>query len=286
MRTGHPSQQGFWRQLRHRCASCTACSSVYPRATSSKLRLRTVASWVGIGCFLFGVFLYFGIAGFSFSAYICFGLGALTWGYQFLHWLKKRRPKAQKILWWTVTILVAIGLLLTIITGCFVGSACSGTPQQECGYLIVLGAGVNGTNPSYILRTRINAAAEYMQSHPGVVCVVSGGQGNGEDISEAECMYRWLTDKGVAAERIIMEDKATSTEENLRFSLEIGGKTGFESYAVVTADYHVCRAGLIAEKMGISAEMVAAETEYPVLAINYYFREAVALWYYELLEII
>jgi len=247
------------------------------------VKLPGAGFWVGIGWFLFGVLLYFGIAGFSFSAYICFGLGALTWGYQFLHWLKKRRPKVQKILWWAVTILVAIGLLLTIITGCFVGIACSGTPQQECDYLIVLGAGVNGTNPSYILRTRINAAAEYMQSHPGVICVVSGGQGNGEDISEAECMYRELTEAGIDGSRILLEDRSTSTAENLAFSmalLEQHAGSRPQRVGILSNEFHLFRATLFANEQGLEPVTVPAPTRWTALFINYFLREIAGVWHY------
>jgi uncharacterized SAM-binding protein YcdF (DUF218 family) len=168
----------------------------------------------------------------------------------------------------------------------FIISASVKADGADADCLIVLGAGVNGTVPSLSLVWRLRAAEDYLEKYPNAYCIVSGGQGRGENITEAECMRIWLTDNGVDPKRIIMEDKASSTEENIRFSFEIGEKMGFDSYAVVTADYHVYRASLIAEKMGTDVQMVSARTGYPVLALNYYLREAFALWYYELLEII
>ena len=114
-----------------------------------------------------------------------------------------------------------MGILVAAVTGCFIIRGAYGNPGQDCRYVIVLGAGVNGSVPSLSLRERIDAAYEYLVAYPQAICIVSGGQGNNEDISEAECMFRELTAMGIEADRVWMEDKATSTRENLRFSLAL-----------------------------------------------------------------
>lgn len=140
--------------------------------------------------------------------------------------------------------------------------------------VIVLGAGVNGRTPSLSLRTRLDAALAYVQDKPEVPIVVSGSQGRGEDISEARCMYDWLTARGVPPDRIILEEKAANTEENIRYSLELLEERGIAGdIAVVSSDYHLCRAS-----MYLGGDMVPVAARMPVrywpLTVNYYIREA------------
>ena len=87
--------------------------------------------------------------------------------------------------------------------------------------VIVLGCKVNGTEPSQMLRLRIDATEEFLKNNPEANAVLSGGQGPDEDIPEALCMYRELIARGISAERLYMEDKSVSTRENIAFSLEI-----------------------------------------------------------------
>lgn len=80
--------------------------------------------------------------------------------------------------------------------------------------VIVLGAGVNGTEPSLILQSRIDAAADYLERHPDVLAVLSGGRGPGEEITEAKAMAQGLTQRGIPASRLILEEASTSMAEN------------------------------------------------------------------------
>ena len=75
--------------------------------------------------------------------------------------------------------------------------------------------------------------------------------GRGRKISEAECMYRYLTKKGINSSRIIKEDKSTSTRENLRFSKKIMEEKGLgNNIAIATSEYHQYRASQIAKSLG------------------------------------
>ena len=87
--------------------------------------------------------------------------------------------------------------------------------------LIVLGCRVYGERASLSMVERLEAAYEYLQENPQAVCVLSGGMGSGENITEAECMYRYLVDKGITSRRLYKEEESTSTIENLKFSLEL-----------------------------------------------------------------
>lgn len=147
------------------------------------------------------------------------------------------------------------------------------TPVQA---VIVLGAGVNGMEPSLSLRTRLDAALAYVQDRPDIPVVVSGSQGQGEDISEAACMAGWLTARGVEPERIILEERADNTKENIRYSLALLAERGIDAagnIAVVSSGYHLCRASMY---MGENMVPVAASMpiKYFPLTVNYYVREA------------
>ena len=107
----------------------------------------------------------------------------------------------------------------------------------------------------------IFAALELLESNPEAICVVSGGQGPQEHISEAEAMRRYLNERGIADERIIPEPSSTSTEENLRFSAELLAEHGFNgSIVVVTNEYHQYRADIYARRAGLRVGHHSAHT--------------------------
>ncbi len=125
------------------------------------------------------------------------------------------------------TIAVSLSILFWLCMAAFltveavVFSAGRKAPEQEASYVIVLGAQVRGETPTLVLNARINAAAKYLVENPTAIAVASGGQGSGEAISEAEAIRRGLLRLGIAEERILMEDRSTSTAENLKFSAEV-----------------------------------------------------------------
>lgn len=142
--------------------------------------------------------------------------------------------------------------------------------------VIVLGAGVNGTEPSLSLRVRLDAALAYVRDRPDVPVIVSGSRGQGEDVSEARCMADWLTARGVAPERVWLEEQADNTRENIRFSLAMLSEWGMDTtanIAVVSSDYHLCRASMYmpGNMVPMAAHMPA---RYWPLTLNYYIREA------------
>ena len=157
------------------------------------------------------------------------------------------------------SILTMIALLAVVETGCIIHANMK--KPAENATAVVLGCRVYGERASLSLVERLEAAYEYLEENPEAVCVVSGGQGSGENISEAECMYRWLVDKGIDANRIYKEDKSTSTEENIAFSKEVIKENGLnENIAIVTSEYHSYRAGIIAEKNDMSFGTASGQT--------------------------
>ncbi len=139
--------------------------------------------------------------------------------------------------------------------------------------LVVLGCKVIGENPSLMLYERLESALEYLNENPDASCVVSGGQGEDEEISEAECMYRFLVQNGISEDRLYMEDKSSSTRENIEFTKKIIKDNSLEErIAIVTNEFHEYRAGKIAEKLDMDYRAVPARTAWWLFP-TYYVRE-------------
>lgn len=129
-------------------------------------------------------------------------------------------------------------------------AAAKDAPPANLSYLVVLGAHVhqNGT-PSRALRQRLETARAYLVENPSAVAVVSGGQGADETCTEASAMARWLIAHGIEAERILGEDKSTTTAENIRYALDLLDAN--EPVGLVTNDFHIWRALRIARRQGL-----------------------------------
>ena len=166
----------------------------------------------------------------------------------------------------------AVLVLLVVIETIFMVTAAHREPAEDA-TVIVLGCKVKPYGPSLSLQERIDAAYEYMTAHPDAVCIASGGQGRDEPMSEGECIRQQLIKKGIADERIYVEDRSTSTIENIRYSHEIVLEHGLsENIAIVTNNYHIYRAMQTAKSCGLEAGAVPAETLW-ILLPTYYVRE-------------
>ncbi|WP_342429921.1 YdcF family protein [Neobacillus sp. FSL H8-0543] len=157
----------------------------------------------------------------------------------------------------------------------------SGVPKST-EFIIILGARVKGTEPSLSLQYRIDAAADYLKLNPNTVAIASGGKGPGEDISEAEAIQIGLIAHGIDEARIILEDKSTSTVENIKFSQKMI-PDNLNKGLLVTNDFHIYRAKLIAKDHGLKVEGLPAKT--PTIAIpKSYLREYLAITKYYLIK--
>ena len=208
---------------------------------------RIKGKWILFGLLTaLGLFLIFCLVGYKFGGLFLLMLAALIPVYHFL-----RHDFLRRVL----TALLALAFVAMSITGGVIARSARGMDAPRAEHLIVLGCQVNGTVPSLMLRQRLDAAAAYLNTYPDAVAIVSGGQGAGESISEAQCMYDYLTAAGIEPERIRLEDQATSTMENLRYSMEYLDST---SVAIVSNEFHLYRAGQMAEKLGLDAELIPA----------------------------
>ena len=231
-------------------------------------------------------FLKFCIPGYSFSALVCICLIATILFYTFMPLIGLKFPDFAKFTTRIFTIVLILGLLVVGITEAIIIKTSFGDPAEAVDYVVVLGAKVNANGPSVSLWDRICAAYEYSQAHPDAILILSGGQGTDEPITEAECMFRELFWLGVEADRLWCEDFATSTWENLQFSLDlIEEKTGQRptKIGVLSSEYHPFRASLFAKACDVEFVGIPARTSRWGQRINHFMREVAGVWHYLIL---
>ncbi len=221
----------------------------------SKWNMGSLAVWLlGIGFSVYGIFMS------SIDVWTENGVGFVV-----------------KVLLWA-GLLVWFGLAVFLA----VAGHCSTVRGNEVA-LVVLGAGLYHCRVSDILERRLIAALDAYRKNPLLLLVVSGGQGQGEDISEALAMQRWLLLQNVPASSILLEDKSVCTRTNLLYSRELLKENGVSTdmpIAVVTNTFHCFRARCYAKEAGFSnVTSIPASMNRPTFVQNY-LREAMAIVQY------
>ena len=228
----------------------------------------------------------FVLPGYSFSALICMTLIGIILFYILMPLIGVKYPVFSKWATRIFSVCLILGIIVYAATEAVIIYYSFGSPDRETDYLLVLGAKVNENGPSVSLWDRIYAAHDYMETHPDVIAVVSGGQGKDEPMTEALCMYQNLVRLGIDPERILMEDKATSTWENLHFSLDLlQNKFGQRptELAVLSSEYHLFRASLFTKACQVDFIGIPAHTSRLSQMVNHFLREAAGVWHYILL---
>ncbi len=180
-----------------------------------------------------------------------------------------------------IAAVAAICILVLIVTEAAIIGYGAAEPEPGADYVIVLGAQVRGRTPSYNLARRLDQAYDYLNENPSAQVILSGGQGAGEEISEAQAMAEYLQRKGIAKERMILEDKSVNTFENLQYSRE-KMENGNAHVVLVTNNFHVFRSVKIAKKQGFTnVEGLGASVMWYTVP-NLYLREAFAVVKYAL----
>ena len=248
-----------------------------------------------IVCFVLGAagILYYLFLVLHVGIFVNFGWFWAVTGAGFLlaAFLRKYTDMAWAV--WISRIILAALAALFLLIGILVAVIVSGISEDVpdgLEYAVVLGAQVRGKQPSRALRQRIVKAGETAGKVPGLKLVLSGGQGPGEDISEAQCMWNELTKSkagtgtdsnagnGIDESRLILEDRSTTTKENLRFSDELTGCSG-KCCAIISNDFHLYRALKIARKEGYQDVCGISAGSELFMKPHYFVREAVALLY-------
>lgn len=215
---------------------------------------------------------------FAFSEGILF-IAALFIIYHFI----KDKLKKKKTLFKTLKVILSLVIIGIISIEGFI-IAYPKKNKENSDYILILGAGlVNGKNPSLLLKGRLDVALKSINDYGNTsYIVVSGGQGNDEKISEAEAMKNYLVNHGITEERIIMEDKSTSTNENFKFSkekIEEHSKKHIDelNIKIITTDFHSFRSSILAKNAGYKNITSYSSTTKWYMVPVLYLREAFAL---------
>lgn len=197
----------------------------------------------------------------------CFVFFLVFWGWNFavkffgmitVAFIVLRRIDYQKHILLKRILLTGFGIAAVsfVIIEALVFTQLNANDPEEADYVIILGSGIKGTELSLTLKQRLDASLDYIRSHPQTPVIVSGGQGPGESIPEALAMKNYLVDQGISPTQVIMEDRSTSTQENMAFSKKIIDASGLEhpEIMIVTSDYHMFRSKYLAAKNGYAAE--------------------------------
>jgi Uncharacterized conserved protein len=162
--------------------------------------------------------------------------------------------------------------------------------EQDYGteYLIILGAGIMGERVTLTLQERLNKGIEYLGEHPQTKVIVSGGKGFEETITEAEAMKKYLIERGIEPSRIFMEEKSTSTMENFKYTKALLAEMGYKGrikIMVITSDFHMMRAKMLARRFGFEPYGITCGTP-AIVRANCYFREYFAVIKSYILDVI
>lgn len=155
-------------------------------------------------------------------------------------------PKSRLTTIYTVLVGLGFAAFFAVLAVIFMMRPTNADGTEDA--VIVLGCAVVGSRPSSTMVARTEAAYEYYLKNPKAVFVLSGGMGPQEELTEAEAMKKLLLSAGIPEDQLLLEEKATSTSENFRFSKEILDAYFKNDYkaAFVTNDFHCYRAGRLA----------------------------------------
>lgn len=170
-------------------------------------------------------------------------------------------------LWIILFVAAALGIVsvITLMSFIYIKGKTKACNEKV---IIVLGCRVKWDKPSLSLIKRADAAYDFLMKNPKALAILSGGQGKDEALSEAECMKNLLLEKGIDKSRLILEDKSTTTDENIAFSLKLINSLGLDKeIAVATSEYHQLRASMICNRYGLKSSPQSAKTKLTVLHV-------------------
>ena len=184
--------------------------------------------------------------------------------------LNKKGPVFRQI--WVrriIAVCLAAGLVAVVVLETLMNvAAYKELPERDVGFVIVLGCGVFPDGQLTLsLKNRLDTAYDYLIDHEDTLCIVSGGKGDNEPEPEAHAMRSYLLSRGIENSRILMEDRSDSTLLNLTYSMAIMDQHPEQpkTVAVVTSDYHVFRAILLAKELGLDAFGIPSGTNWKIV---------------------
>ena len=183
-----------------------------------------------------------------------------------------------------VKVLLSLVLFGALVFGTLLGQVLSGAHDDVSGspqVMIILGCQLHDWGPSIMLQDRLDKALEYLEDHPDMTVVVSGGQGENEPATEAQGMADYLADHGFARENIILETQSHNTFQNMTYSakhLKEAGVDLEEGVLIVSNGFHLTRARMLAGRAGFeNISTLAAPSSHVPSRLKMYIREPLAL---------
>ncbi|MBQ4323065.1 MAG: YdcF family protein [Clostridia bacterium] len=250
---------------------------------SSKGRWLTIPFFVGLFSFLlqgsvYGLRFVLQLTALACGCWIVFYLSLLLR----THEDKRVRIPAKILMYSMITGVILLFLLFVFVEGLILYHQDGDAIPEDVQVIFVLGCQVEGETPCEMLRYRLEAAYGFLRDRPESIAVLCGGQGDGEDITEAECMRRWLAERGISQDRLYLEDSSVNTRENINNATEILNdiRPGTERVAVATTGFHVFRAKILCENAGFDAYGVSgAMPSSLVVIVNSYLREFAGVFF-------
>ena len=196
--------------------------------------------------------------------------------YKGRRWMKSKWVKA----------FIALILVGVLVFGALLGAVLHGSydhVEGEPNIMVILGCQVKPWGPSVLLQDRINKAADYLQSHPNVMVVASGGQGADEPMTEARAIYDALVERGISGERILLEEQSINTIQNLRYSIALLEQVGHDvdqDIVVVSNGFHLTRVRMLWARIhgnDDNLSTLAAPSSHVPSRYKMYIREPIAL---------
>lgn len=215
------------------------------------------------------------------SFFLFLGLLFSLLGYIYLYVEVDTKKKPVKLFLWVFHSIAVLLILSFFVAEVLIISSGNKKDGETPDYVVILGAGLWGDTPSLTLSQRLDASLDLIKIIPeDIKIIVSGGQGPGETITEAEAMKKYLIDRGVSQDRIIKEDKSTSTQENMLYTRQllrsIDSKENLR-ITVVTSNFHMYRSKVLASDAGFREVQCWSAPITPFLIPTYYIREYMAV---------
>jgi len=188
------------------------------------------------------------ISGMSLGVILTYGFGGLLILYNI-----NIKTFSLRFLHIVCSVLLVCFVLLFMFGGMLYVQGCKDTVTYEEDVVIVLGTSVDGDKPTATLKGRLDACLKYNDMNPDALIIVTGGMATEVNHSEADVMKNYLTANGISEDLIIIEDRAASTAENFQYSKEITDTLpDCNTLCYITSDFHIKRAGVLAEETGFS----------------------------------
>jgi uncharacterized SAM-binding protein YcdF (DUF218 family) len=160
----------------------------------------------------------------------------------------------------TCAVAVVLGMLYFLVSLLQVWSTGRTDDAGPVDAIVVMGAAQYDGRPSPQLAARLDHVVEIWPSGVAPLVVVTGGNIPGDRFTEAEASAEYLIERGIPADAILLENTGSTSQESLTSVSEMLAARGLDDIVIVTDPYHALRSRLIAEEVGLDAEVSSTDT--------------------------